>query len=346
VAQGRLQAYFDSDVVLASSPGLDPEPLRAALPRGEGMRVSAIEGVGLVAARRIEDFTHVAVVGAGELAIELTGWQENPGEFAELESRPVDLAFLADAPRGVAARLLDAALTGPVVLAAAEPEPWLAWLSCALPRLTWSTAGDPDVHVRVADEPGAIDVTEPSDAAPSLYASVALELAARGELRAAAARLHEPDGVALAVHGGATELIAPHQLPLALQRITELATAGHVREAARAARALPSGGVHTQLVVHEPAPLPELVEAEVEEITDAEVVEPEPLPDDVVISVPFDVETLAQADAWANLLAELETGMPPDDEAEEAAPVEPEVVEEEVGMTLAELEDALKRERE
>ena len=186
--------------------------------------------------------------------VELSGWQTDDGDFEDMRTGPVDLGFLADAPPGVATRLLDAALAGPVVFS--EPDEdlrlaWIAWLAYALPdgaALTFSTAGDEDARVRVADEPGAIDTTEPCDLNPSLYARVAVQLAARGELRAAVARLDEPDGLALAVHGGATDLIAPHQLPLALQLITELATAGHVREAARAAAALPTGAAGASLV--------------------------------------------------------------------------------------------------
>ena len=246
MADRHPQAHFDSDETLECSPELDPGALRAALPRGEGLRVSRIEGVGLVAARRIEDFTHVVAGLDGTYPVDLVGWHENPGESGELDTRAVDLGFLAYTPRGAATRLLDAALAGPVTFF--EPDAtrrpaWMAWLSYALPGgagLTFSTAGDDDVQVRAAEAPDAIDTSEPWDGTPSLYARVALELAARGALRAAASRLQAPDGLALAVHGGATDLIAPHQLPLALQLITELVAAGHVREAARAAAAIPA----------------------------------------------------------------------------------------------------------
>ena len=255
MATSHPQAYFDSEQVLASSPELDPGRLLDALPRGAGLRVSTVEGLGLVAARRVGDFTHVVAGLDGVVPVELSGWQTDDGDFEDMRTGPVDLGFLADAPPGVATRLLDAALAGPVVFS--EPDEdlqlaWIAWLAYALPdgaALTFSTAGDEDARVRVADEPGAIDTTEPCDLNPSLYARVAVQLAARGELRAAVARLDEPDGLALAVHGGATELIAPHQLPLALQLITELATAGHVREAARAAAALPTGAAGASLVI-------------------------------------------------------------------------------------------------
>ncbi|MDA0170689.1 hypothetical protein OJ998_16425 [Solirubrobacter taibaiensis] len=313
MASAHPQAYFDSDQVLASSPDLDSGMLLEALPRGDGLRASAVDGLGMVAARRVGDFTHVVAGLDGVFPIELSGWQQDDGDFDEVQTRPIDLGFLADAPPGVATRLLDAALAGPVVFS--EPDEdlrlaWIAWLAYALPdgaALTFSTAGDEDARVRVADEPGAIDTTQPCDLIPSLYARVAVQLAASGELRTAVARLEEPDGLALAVHGGATELIAPHQLPLALQLITELATAGHVREAARAAAALPTGAASVSLVVREAEQilLPDVVEPEPELILEADVVEepepePEPEPvaatddpylirDDEIIEVPFEL---------------------------------------------------------
>ena len=299
MATGHPQAYFDSDQVLASSPELDSGRLLDALPRGDGLRVSAVEGLGLVAARRVGDFTHVVTGLDGVFPVELSGWQRDDGDFEDMRTAPVDLGFLADAPPGVATRLLDAALAGPVVFS--EPDEdlrlaWIAWIAYALPdgaTLTFSTAGDEDARIRVADEPGAIDATKPCDLIPSLYARVAVQLAARGELRAAVARLEEPDGPALAVHGGATDLIAPHQLPLALQLITELATAGHVREAARAAARLPTGAAGTSLVIREAEKilLPDIVEPEPELILEADVVEePEPEPEvvDEPIAVPFE----------------------------------------------------------
>ena len=287
MATSHPQAYFDSEQVLASSPELDPGRLLDALPRGAGLRVSTIEGLGLVAARRVGDFTHVVAGLDDVVPVELSGWQTDDGDFEDMRTRPVDLGFLADAPPGVATRLLDAALAGPVVFSEPDEElrrAWIAWLTYAVPdgaALTFSTAGDEDARVRVADEPGAIDATEPCDLNPSLYARVAVQLAARGELHAAVARLDEPDGLALAVHGGATELIAPHHLPLALQLITELATAGQVREAARAAAALPTGAASTSMVLREPEKilLPDIVEPEPEPILEADVVEePEPEP--------------------------------------------------------------------
>jgi hypothetical protein len=153
----------------------------------------------------------------------------------------------------------------------------------------------------------------------------------------------------------------------------------------------------------EPEPEPEIPEAEVVDepepeevivvpfepapVEAAEVVEVpspgEPIPDDVVVSVPFDVEEpeppveepLPDQDAWSNLLAELQTesvqpdaSLPVLPETDEPRPAElsyelgisldafaanlnaapepePEVVEEELGMSLAELEESLKRER-
>ena len=235
VATGHPQAYFDSDQVLASSPELDPGRLLDALPRGDGLRVSAVEGSAWSPPAASATSPTSSRASTVSVPVELSGLADGRRSTSRTcAPRPVDLGFLADAPPGVATRLLDAALAGPVVFS--EPDEdlrlaWIAWLTYALPdgaTLTFSTAGDEDARIRVADEPDAIDATKPCDLIPSLYARVAVQLAARGELRAAVARLEEPDGLALAVHGGATDLIAPHQLPLALQLITELATAGDV----------------------------------------------------------------------------------------------------------------------
>lgn len=406
MATGHQQAYFDDDAVLASSIELDPERLRDALPGGDGVRASTVEGVGLVVARRAGDFMHAVVSANGAYPIELTLLGEPSDELEDVGSRAFDLGFLADAPPGVATRLLDAALAGPVVFSEPDEErraDWIAWLSYALPggaSLTFSTAGDEHARVRVADEPDAIDASEPSDLTPSFYARVALELAMRGGLREAVAALDEPDGLTLAVNGGATDLISPHQLPLALQLITELVTSGRVREAARAAAALPTGRPSTSLAVREEIPLPEPIAVpEAEAIIEAEVLEEdehdpfvirgteiisvpfepevdEPfvpqagavIPDDVVVSVPFDVEEpeapaeepLPDADAWSSLLAALKTESVAPDESLPMTPLdafatalrgtlddEDEViVEEEVGMSLAELEESLKRKDE
>lgn len=137
MATSHPQAYFDVDQVLASSPELDPGALLVALPAHDGLRVSHVAGVGIVAAQRRGDFTHVVAGLDGTHAIDLAPWDDEPAdEFGDLEARPVDLAFLADAPPGVATRLLDAALAGPVVLF--EPDEarrreWMAWLTYALP---------------------------------------------------------------------------------------------------------------------------------------------------------------------------------------------------------------------
>ncbi|MDA0181035.1 hypothetical protein OJ997_12070 [Solirubrobacter phytolaccae] len=297
MAKGHPQAYFHLTEVLASHDTLDPVALLAVLPGHDGLRVSAVEGVGLVAARRVDDFTHVvAGVPSGAGLHGASFWRVEPGplELDALEARPVDLGFLADAPAGVATRLLDAALAGPVVFF--EPDDtrraaWVEWLNSALPGgagLTFSTAGDDGVRVSASAEPiaDAIDATEPCDLAPTLYARVAQELAARGELIEAVARLDEPDGLSLAVYGGATDLLAPHQLPLALQLIIELATSGEVALAARAADGLPTAGPTTALAVRdEPAPMEIVALTEPDEILDAEVVE-----EDEVIDATFEVE--------------------------------------------------------
>lgn len=347
--QGHPQAYFEFDQVLASHDALDPHALVAVLPARDGLRVSRVDGLGLVAARRRDDFTHV--VAGVSAAVELWGadfWATQPEdlELDELDATPIDLDFVADAPPGVATRLLDAALAGPVVFYAPDERQrtaWVAWLTYALPdgaSLTFSTAGDEGVRVSATTEPSpdAIDTTAPCELAATFYSRVAAHLAARGGLQEAVARLQEPDGLALAVYGGATDLIAPHQLPLALQLITELASSGEVALAARAAAALPGAGPTTALAVREaPAPTDLAPVDEPDEIVDAEVVEDEPLElpapvaevveepgpfeelhEDEVIEVPFETvpaeperpdededEGLPDADAWSNLLAEL-----------------------------------------
>ena len=365
------QAYFSSSEVLAASPGL--ERLADALPRADTLRVSEVEGLGLVAARTVDGFTHAVAGLDGLLGIQLWDaphWRTDPGpvELPALEPGPLDLAraleVLADAPEGVATTLLDAALAGAVAFTDPDPErraAWIAWISFALPpaqaaRLTFTTDHpDPAVQVSAsAEAEGAIDATQPSAAEPSLYARAALELARRGDLTAALAHLEAADGVALAVHGGATHLIAPDELPRALALITELAERGHVHEAARAASALPSPSAALVPAPVVPAPVvieeaePEPIEAEVvpepfqfarverEPIMEAEVV-PEVEPEAPAEAA----EALPDTDAWSSLLSELKTeSVEPEPEPDPVEPeppeVEPDIVEAsyELGISL------------
>ena len=95
MATSHPQAYFDSEQVLASSPELDPGRLLDALPRGAGLRVSTVEGLGLVAARRVGDFTHVVAGLDGVVPVELSGWQTDDGDFEDMRTGPVDLELPA-----------------------------------------------------------------------------------------------------------------------------------------------------------------------------------------------------------------------------------------------------------
>lgn len=353
--QGHPQAYFEFDQVLASHDALDPHALVAVLPARDGLRVSRVDGLGLVAARRRDDFTHV--VAGVSAAVELWDadfWAAQPEdlELDELEATPIDLDFVADAPPGVATRLLDAALAGPVIFFApdeAQRIAWVAWLTYALPdgaSLTFSTAGDEGVRVSATTEPSpdAIDTTAPCELAATFYSRVAAHLAARGGLQEAVARLQEPDGLALAVYGGATELLAPNQLPLALQLITELASSGEVALAARAAAGLPGAGPTTALALREVPAATDLAPVdEHDEIVDAEVVEEAPLElpapiaevveepgpfeelhEDEVIEVPFEAASAEPEPGPFEALHEDEVIEVPF----EAAPAEPELPDE------------------
>src|SRR4051794_35585529 len=259
------QAFYSSGELTAASPSLGPAALAAlaeAQAGGDGLKVIALEGLGMVAARSVDGFSHVVVgLPAEMLGIELWDaphWREDapaePRDLPALEPGPLDLArarsLLADAPPGVAAALLDAVLSeAPVVLAEPDEErraAWIAWVSFALPRayarrLTFTTSGRAD-DVRIsatahADE-GAIDATRPFTGETGLYARVAAALDAAALTRALRL-IEEPDAVALAVAAGTTELIEPADLRHALERIADLARRGHVAEAARAAGNLP-----------------------------------------------------------------------------------------------------------
>ncbi len=148
-------------------------PARRRFRRDDGLRVSEVEGLGLVAARRVGDFTHV--VAGVDAGIEPS--TRSSGGRSRADSRPrrppapgVDLGFLADAPPGVATRLLDAALAGPVVFS--EPD---ERAPRGLDRLARPTRSRTARHSRsppAGDDgrprqrrrrgPDAIDTTQPS----------------------------------------------------------------------------------------------------------------------------------------------------------------------------------------
>jgi hypothetical protein len=198
-------------------------------------------------------------------------------------SHPLDLSYalelLADAPYGMRETLIDAALEGPVSLVEADEQrraAWITLLTAVLPDARVSATGPEE-----ADE-GAIDTRAPTAAEPSRFASVAAAVAGRNP----AALTGERDAVALAVHGGATDLLTPEDLPRALELITDLARRGEVATAARAAAGL--GAPATALVLAEvtPAGLEVLTPPEPGPV-DAVVVEereaPEPEPVDAVV---------------------------------------------------------------
>src|SRR3954454_10344668 len=116
------QAYFSSPESHEASVALGPAALAALgeLYTGEdGLAVFELEGLGMVAARTVDGFTHF-LVGPfdGLLGIELWDsphWREQGSEIEEvrqLEPGPPDLSMLDGAPGGVHAALLEAALEG------------------------------------------------------------------------------------------------------------------------------------------------------------------------------------------------------------------------------------------
>jgi hypothetical protein len=268
VAVSHRQAYFNSPEPRAASPSLGSAALGAlgGLYTGEdGLRVDAVEGLGMVAARTVDGFAHM-VVGPfdGLLGIERWGaphWRaagDEPEELTALESAPPELE-----PAG---GLLDAVLTGdPVVFV--EPDErrraaLIAFVCFALPRaeaerLTFTTFTSHPTDVRLAattpEHAGAFDlVIDASTPATSRYSLIALELARRGTLTDATRALHEPDALALAIAGGATDLITPDELSKTLELITAVAAAGDIATAARAAAAIPGGGLPGVAEMDEP----------------------------------------------------------------------------------------------
>src|SRR3954464_15709597 len=90
------QAYLSDSEVIAASPALESAPL-AALTGTDGLKVTAVEGVGMVAARTVGGFTHVVVLPHEMRGIELWDaphWRSG-GDALEplepLEPGPLDL---------------------------------------------------------------------------------------------------------------------------------------------------------------------------------------------------------------------------------------------------------------
>jgi hypothetical protein len=249
------QAYFESLEPRAASPSLDAAALSAlgALYTGEdGFRVDAVEGLGMVASRTTDGFTHM-VVGPfdGLLGIELYNaphWRDSGDELEELIA-------LEPAPPGLepAGALLDAVLSGESV-AFSEPDEerraaLIAFVCFALPRaegerLTFATFTSHPDDLRLAATTPEHATIDPFAPATGRYAQVAAELARRGTLLEVTHRLDVPDAVALAVGAGATDLITPDELPRTLELITAMVAAGDVATAARAAAAIPDGTDH------------------------------------------------------------------------------------------------------
>jgi hypothetical protein len=269
------QAYFDSREPRAASPSLGPGALAALaeLYTGEdGLRVDSVDALGMVATRTAAGFSHM-LVGPfdGLLGIELWGadhWRAEGDEIEELPSLEPAPPELEPAPA-----LLEAVLGGDPVVLVEPDEPrraaLIAWVCFALPRpeaerLTFATFSSRPTGVRLTgttpEHAGAFEglvVDGTTSAVPGHYTRIALELGQRGTLRDATQRLQAPDAIALAIAGGATDLLTPEDLPRALELITALATDGDVAIAARAAAAIPHEGESPQ-----PEVPPEVVMAE------------------------------------------------------------------------------------
>ncbi len=314
MADGHPQAYLSASEVIAASPSLDVDNLTLPDAGGDALLVVESNGHGLIAARVEGDFAHV-VFGLDAPGIELweaPHWRtdgEHLEEIHEIEPGPLDFAravdLLADAPPGVHEEVLDAALAGPMVLLEDDPElraAWIAWLAATVPGpLTFTTFATRPLNVRVsatthayaAAFANAIDTSRPSIMAPSRYAQVATALAARNPAALKPAR--EPDAIALAVAGGATDLLTPEDLPRALELITALAGDGDVVTAARAAAALGSRPLRsTELVLSAP-PAATAVEVHVEP-------EPEEVIEDAEVVREEFFETTTTLDAFASAL--------------------------------------------
>src|ERR1700754_3066950 len=241
----RAQAYLSDSEIIAATPPLDVAPL-ALLAAQDGLVAAELPGIGWVASRTVNGFTHVVALPDGMRAIELWDaphWRDFGNlieDLDDLEPAPVDL--LKDAPPGVAEQLLDAVLAGgPVVLVEPDDErriAWIAWVSYALPRPLSFATFPAEVDLCVVTSGEGLDATRASTATPSFYARIAAELARRGDLAAAVSRIDDTDPLALAVSGGAPDLLEPTDLPRALELITDLASRGEVAIAARAAAAL------------------------------------------------------------------------------------------------------------
>jgi hypothetical protein len=393
VASGHQQAYLSASEVIAASPSLDAAGLDLPDPGGDALLVVERNGLGRVAACLSGDFTHVVTgIDRGVELWRAPFWREGGHELEELDELPAGLELpdalelLADAPYGVREALIDAALDGPVALIEPDEErraAWVAWLSAVLPDPpTFATFAAHPLGVRVtattpqhADAfPEAIDTTVPATTHASRYATIATAVAGRDP----AALGSEADPVALAVAGGATDLLSPEDLPRALELITALVGRGEIATAARAAAGL--GAQSGTLIVPEPAPVELAVRSESEaEPVDAEVVEEDEVVDWPGVQPGVPLHELEQAapqgeaslDALIRAFTSVEPTLeplrlkPPADSTREQTfgegiPLhdleEPKhqpderddqvLEEEEVGMSLEDFEASLKRERD
>src|ERR1700750_146567 len=116
------QAYFSSPETTEASVSLGPAALAALgeLYTGDdGLTVTELEGLGLIASRTVGGFTHF-LVGPfdGLMGIELWDsphWRAAGNETEEvrqLQPGPPDLKLLDRAPGGVHAKILEAAMAG------------------------------------------------------------------------------------------------------------------------------------------------------------------------------------------------------------------------------------------
>jgi hypothetical protein len=384
VASGHQQAYLSASEVIAASPSLDAAGLELPDPGGDALLVVERNGLGRVAACLSGDFTHVVTgIDRGAELWRAAFWRDGGFELEELDELPAGLELadalelLADTPYGVREALVDAALDGPVVLVEPDEErraAWVAWLSAVLPDPpTFTTFATHPVGVRVtattpahaAAFPETIDTTVAATTHASRYATIATAVAGRDP----AALGSEADPVALAVAGGATDLLTPEDLPRALELITALARRGEIATAARAAAGL--GAQTTALIVPQPAPIelavlsdpePELVDAEVVDWPTAEPGIPLHALEQAAPQGEASLDALIQA--FTSVQPTLEpftpevvapvareetfgAGVSLDDlEAEQEEPSDQVLAEEDVGMSLEEFEASLKRERD
>ena len=210
-----------------------------------------------------------------------------PAETDVLEPGPLDLAraleLLAERPDGVATTLLDAALAGPVVLHGPGPRAPRGLDRLDLLRASARHRRAAHVLHRPRRPDRARQRATPRPQARSTRRSPPRRNPAstrgwRSNSRTAATSappspaLEEADGVALAVHSGATHLLAPEHLPRALELITDLVRCAD-RSPRRPAPRAPYPGPPPRSSRRRAVPSPVVIDEVEPEPLDAEVVE-------------------------------------------------------------------------